>query len=144
MPTAPDGMVTSTVTTPAGLAGVVTVIVVLVLPSIVARSPSKVTESGPLKPVPVIVTVVPPSVVPSVGLRLSKVEAVAGVTVIVTPSCAAARLAPKTTITMAIIIAIASDARLTRISSAPCYEPVMVITISQLVLPVVIAVGMVI
>ena len=53
-----------TVTAPAGFAGVVTVIAVLVVETIAAAVPPKVTDVVPVKPVPLMTTVVPPAVDP--------------------------------------------------------------------------------
>ena len=64
----PLGLVTTTLTAPAELAGVVAVReVALTTVKFVAGVPPKVTLVAPVKFVPVIVTVVPPSVVPVAG-----------------------------------------------------------------------------
>ena len=66
----PPGVVTTTSIAPAVPAGVVTSMVVPVLPVIVAALPSKVTDVAPVMLVPVIVTDCPPALGPEVGLML--------------------------------------------------------------------------
>ncbi len=58
------GLVTTTLTGPAGLAGVVAVIVVVVTPVTVAATPPNVTVTPGWKFFPAIVTAVPPRVEP--------------------------------------------------------------------------------
>jgi hypothetical protein len=65
-----------TSTTPAGCAGLVTTIVVVVLETMVAAVPPKVTDVTQSKAVPVIVTVVPPVLGPLVGETLRTIGAV--------------------------------------------------------------------
>ena len=77
----PLGLVTTTLTAPADLAGVVAVReVVLTTVTFVAGVPPKVTPVAPVKFVPVIVTEVPPSVVPVAGDTEEIEGAVTGVT----------------------------------------------------------------
>ena len=67
----PPGVVTTTFTKPAELAGVVAVIeVALTTVTPVAAMPPNATDVAPVKLVPVIVTLVPPAVVPEFGLTL--------------------------------------------------------------------------
>ena len=63
----PPGVVTATLTAPAGPAGVVTVNDVAEFDVIVPAVPPKVTDVAPDKFVPVIVTLVPPEVGPDEG-----------------------------------------------------------------------------
>ncbi len=64
----PPGVVTATVTAPAGLAGVVAVICVALLTvTDVAAVPSKVTAVAPVRLVPLMTTLVPPAAGPVAG-----------------------------------------------------------------------------
>ena len=64
----PPGVVTTTLATPAALAGDTAVmVVVLTMETPVATTPRKVTVADTAKLPPVIVTVVPPPVGPAVG-----------------------------------------------------------------------------
>ena len=75
---APDGVVTTTSTTPAARLGETAVMLVALLTvKLAAAAGPKATAVAPVKLVPVIVTVVPPVVEPLAGLRPTSVGAAA-------------------------------------------------------------------